>query len=332
MTPEIPTCPHCGAPLATSRFAATVVCAFCEAVVRIDPSSVSAGKYRRAWAEWNNPKSGEGERRFSMGDSHWTEQCLLARGEISDVYLAKRARWPSELVVLKVLRDHDDAPLFEREWDALGRLHASPIAPGMKFGLRVPMPVVRGPLENESGRLACAYRWAGGFMHTFEMVREAYPDGIPPVASIWILRRILEILFVLRSANLVHGAILPNHLIIQDNEHGVRLVGFSCADSPNAPLRAVSTRFEDFYPSAMLRQERLTKFADIVMTARCVRRLLLGRDGSMDRVPRPLQAFLERMNAAGDDTEVDPMALHKEAGELATTLFGPPSFHPITMT
>jgi hypothetical protein len=313
MTPQILTCPHCGAPLAITRFASIVICSYCEATVRVDPSAVSASRYRQAWAEWNTPEASGDALRFTVADTHWVAHRLLARGEIADVYVASRARWPSELAVLKVVRDDADAPLLEQEWRVLGQLHAKNV------GVRVPAPVAIGDSK-------CVYRWAGGFVHTFEAVRAAYPDGVPPVASIWVWRRILEVLTVMRKEGLVHGAILPNHLLVQTGEHGVRLVGFSCADRAGAALRTISTDFETFYPASVLDSQKLTAAMDIVMSARCVTYLLGRRE-----LPPALADLLHRV---GNDehSNLDPWKLHHEVGELGRQLFGPPAFHPIAMT
>src|SRR5205823_3016456 len=72
MPTSILTCPHCGASLAASRFAATTVCRYCNATVRIDASFVSARAYREAWHEWNDAHGGQAGERFSIGDAHWT--------------------------------------------------------------------------------------------------------------------------------------------------------------------------------------------------------------------------------------------------------------------
>jgi hypothetical protein len=325
MTPTILTCPHCGAGLPVTRFASIVVCKYCESTVRVDPSAVSARKYREAWAEWNSAPANVDARLFSIADTHWTAQRLLARGEISDVYLAKRARRPSELVVFKVLRDCGDAPLLQAEWRALDALRAHTEAKRIDLGSRVPRPVVSGSLTDADGSLACAYRWASGFVHTFESVREVHKNGIAPVASIWVWRRILEILAVLHEAKLVHGAVLPNHLLVENGEHGVRLVGFSCADAPNVPLRIVSTQFENFYPADALDSRKLTAAADIAMSARCISHLLGGGD-----VPGELAELLHRVGEKRSD--LNAWALHKQLGELGRSLFGPPAFHPILMT
>lgn len=329
MSPKVESCPHCGAPLALpSRFAVSVTCAFCDATVRIDPSSVSASKYREAWTDWMNTLP-SAPHRFSMDGTQWAAQWLLAHGEISDVYVAKRVRWPSELVLLKTLRDHDDAPLLENEWRVLNHLRTGVHA---DLHLRVPTPVVMGVLiDPPDGGIACAYRWASGFTHTFERIRQAHPGGIPTVASIWIWRRILEVLAVLRRAGLVHGAILPNHLLAQNGEHGVRVVGFSCAGAPNDPLRLISEQFKGFYPADVLRSGKLSAGMDITMSARCVAYLLGGHDADVpDHLPQKLSDLL-RQYAAGTVSDVDPWKLREQAGEIGKALFGPPAFHPIAM-
>jgi hypothetical protein len=332
MITTIATCPHCGAPLATTRFATTLVCSFCDATVRVDPSSVSARKYHQAWTEWNDAGDGKDAGRFSIAGTHWAAERLLAKGEISDVYLARRARWPSELVVLKVVRDAEDSPLLEQEWRALERLRSVAAEENVDLGFRVPAPVVKGVPENSApGGLACTYRWAGGFVHTFEAIRDVYPQGVDPAAAIWVWRRILEVIGVMRKAGLVHGAILPNHLLVENGEHGVRLVGFSNADSPDAPLRVVSSDFADFYPASLLDSQKLTAAADVVMGARCVSYLLGARPGITDRVPEPLAELLERVGTDVGPADLDPWKLHKEVGELGKALFGPPAYHAIPM-
>jgi hypothetical protein len=318
----VPTCPRCGAALVAARFASTAVCSYCGATARIDPTAVSAQRFHDAWRTWNEPAPGNDDHRVSIGDTHWTIDRLLAHGEISDVFVARRARWPTELVILKTLRDGKDAPLLEQEWRALETLHHSPAAEGMHFAVRAPFPIVRDQATS-------VYRWAPGFVHTFEAVRSAYPDGIPAVSSIWVWRRILEILSVMRRAGLAHGAVLPNHVLVEEGEHGVRLVGFSCAGAPGSPLSTVSARWEGFYPN-----KKLSIRADITMSARCIAYLLggSGRDGEVpDHVPAPLAELLRRSGGEDGDKDDDPWTLRGRVGEVAQSLFGPPAFHPITM-
>jgi hypothetical protein len=111
-------------------------------------------------------------------------------------------------------------------------------APGApSFTARLPQPILHGEVTGGSlpGAKVILLRWADGFVHTFEDVRRAYPRGIEPRPSIWIWRRILELLAFVHASGFVHGAVLPPHLLIEQGEHGVRLVGFRAADYAGLP-------------------------------------------------------------------------------------------------
>jgi hypothetical protein len=331
MVERVRTCPKCAGPLPEIRFARTLACPYCGAVVEIDPAHVSASTYREALAVWNAPSHDAPV--ATIGESHWGLGPLLAHGEISDVYAARRARWPTERVVLKVLRDEADRPLFDNEWDVLERLQESQATGAPTFLPRLPQPVVRGELSAAfPGRRAMVFRWASGFTHTLEAIARAFPGGIEARASIWIWRRILEVLSFLHASGTVHGAVLPSHLLVQDHEHGVRLVGLSCADRPGSALRAASTRFEAFYPPDLLRGGRLEPEGDIEMSGRCVAALNGGdpSDGRMpSKVPAPL-AELVREVASGRSQE-GAWGLRERLGQIANEVYGPPVFCPVVM-
>lgn len=336
MVERVLKCPHCNAPLTPpSRFARSAVCAFCGATVQLDPTAVSSARFREAFQAWNQPSTHGYTVWWSLGNAHWAPGPLIARGELSDVYVAERARWPTERVLLKVLRNPDDAPLFEHEWDVLEQLQCSTANGAATFTTRLPQPVARGLLHGgpHAGAHAMALRWPGGFLHTFEAVRRAYPTGIDPRVSIWMWRRILETLSFLHRSGVVHGAVLPQHLLVQHREHGVRLVGFSCADRAGARLRAVCTSAQDYYPDSLLSAETLTPAADLMMSARCIAAVLGGepsRGTVPDAVPGALAALVRRV-ATGEESGGDAWTLRERVGEVSARVFGRPGFHPLAM-
>jgi hypothetical protein len=317
MSERIWKCPNCGAALSPSRFAREATCSYCKTVVQIDETSVSAQLFRDAYSRWNAPREGDGRAWFAVGGEHWTTLALLARGEIADVYLAERARWPPERALLKVLREAADLPMLDLEWNALHALR--------ELGPRVPDPIARGSVEGgpHSGAQAELLRWVPGFEHTLEEARAAFPAGIDAHAAVWIWRRLLEALGFLHEKGIVHGAVLPQHLLVEQGEHGLRLVGFGCADRPGAPLAAVVSRYEAFYPRDLLERQELQPAHDLSMSARCIA-FALG-----SAAPDRLRALLEAV-AAGKHA-ADARALHGQLGTLARELFGPPSFHPLVL-
>jgi hypothetical protein len=345
-------CPQCNAPLPpVGRFARSVVCPFCSTTVLLDEQAISVARFRAAFKDWNSPASHGFSSWISIGaragESHWALGEIVGRGEISDVYAAQRARWPTERALVKVLRNpgsRRDAASFDHEREVLAALQGSRTAGYETFVLRLPQPIAHGEVsagtsETSGGALASSralvLRWAEGYVHTFEDAARAYPGGIEPRASIWIWRRILETLSFLHGAGYVHGAVLPPHLLVETGEHGVRLVGFRAADHPGAPLAEVSPRFERFYPRELLKSRQLSPAADLAMSARAVA-ALLGGDPASGEVPRavpaPLAAEIAR---AADFNRADELggawALRERLGAIAHEVFGPPAFCPLVL-
>lgn len=329
-------CPQCNGPLAPGRFASSVDCPYCGARVKLDEASVSASAFRTAFRAWNSPASHGYSSFLSIGDDHWATLGLIAHGEISDVYRAERARWPTERVLVKVLRDRRNAARFDHEWDVASELQGSEAQGAAVLASRLPQPVARGEVREGSfaGAKALIFRWASGFLHTFEDVRRQYPSGIEPRASLWVWRRVLETLAFLHSAGVVHGALVPQHLLVQENEHGVRLVGLSRAGHVDEPGAEVPPACEPFY-EGIPAGGRLVPSLDVKLSARCIASLLGGdpKTGAVPaRVPVRLADTVRSVASAdhGNGT-LAAWELREQLGALAREAFGVPTFCPIAM-
>jgi hypothetical protein len=249
-----------------------------------DPSAVPSALFREAYEDWNSPRGDV----VTIGDSHWTILEPLGRGDLSDLFLAERARWPTERVALKILRDPSHAARLRREAEILRRLQASDASGADTFTRLVPEPVA-------AGDRAMAVRWAGGFRHNLAQVRKLYPRGVEPRVSVWMWRRILELLTFLHRSGVVHGAVAPEHVLIENGEHGVRLVGYGAARQAPPPGD------------------------DISMSARTIRYAL-------GDAPGPMEELLREGDSARDAWE-----LRERVGERARSLFGPPAFCPLSI-
>lgn len=338
MAERVIRCPQCHGPLAPSRFARSVVCSYCGATVQLDPSNVPVARFREAHARWNDPEV-HGYAVASVvqiGHARWAVGAQIGAGEISDVYLAERARWPTELAILKVLRSASDADLFEREWTTLQSLRTSTAPGAASLSLRVPQPIQMGTVSSGTfeGKRVMLLRRAHGHRYTLEDVRLAHPDGVEARAVVWLWRRLLEVLSFVHQSGFVHAAVLPRHILIEDGEHGARLVGFSCADRPSRKLAAKVTDFSAFYPAG-IEQDGISVRADLSMTARCMFYALgggPGGDGLRARVPDRLRALIAEIAAAdGRGVGPDAWTLRERVGRLSSELFGPPTFNPIRM-
>lgn len=320
-------CPACGAPLVPpSRFARTMVCAFCAAVVTLDPSVVKVARFREARADWDGlslPRSS------IVGGKAWSLGALLGRGDVSDVFDGERlhgatggARPAGERAVVKVLRSESDLPVFDREWATLSAIvnSAAPGAPA--FSRRVPEPVTRGVIEAGplAGRHVLIVRATPTFRFTLQQIRR---DGAPDMAraSLWVWRRVLEILTFLHRAGLVHGAILPPHVLVQDDDHGARLVGFGNAGGPGSPRLTTSLDFATCYPSG-----EPSAASDVIMSARTLLWLLGDAQGPPAGLPAP---YARTLADASRGAFSDAWALREHLGTIARQAFGAPAFCPL---
>ena len=89
------TCPQCGGPLSPHRFARSIVCPFCGATVRLDETAISAARFHETFRIWNSPETYGFAECISIGSRHWALDRRIAHGDSADVYLGRRARWPS---------------------------------------------------------------------------------------------------------------------------------------------------------------------------------------------------------------------------------------------
>ena len=332
------TCPQCNGSLSPGKFSRSIVCPHCGTTIQMDEEAVSASAYREAYRAWNSPAAFPAAAWTRIGGGYWALDGFLARGEIADVYAARRARRPTERAVIKFLRNERDADFLGREWDAVRLLQESE-APGAEtFSALIPQPIAHGEVGEGShaGGRASVFRRPVGFRYTLADVQRAYPKGIEPRPTIWIWRRILEILSFVHASGLIHGAILPPQLMIQENDHGIRLVGFSCAARIGKKLPAADTRYEAFYPASALGGSASAPGLDLTMSARCIAAASGGDVASASlpkSVPEPLAALVRRVGwpDSKNPPREDALAIREELGRISHEVYGAPKFCPIVM-
>jgi hypothetical protein len=306
MPERILTCPYCTAPLTPpSPFAKSVVCRHCNTTVLIDLTSVSAAAYRAAFEHWNAPKTHGYGSWCTVGNVKWAMGGKLASGSMSDVYVAERARWPTERAVLKVCRNPEDTGAFDRERQTLMALTEDPRA----FEVGVPLPIAYGEIAEapHRGHQAMVLRWAPGFVHTLQDAQKAFPRGIDPVIVPWIWRRVLEVLTFIHRAGWTHGAVRPEHVLVHGSEHGARLVGWSAA------------------------RQGGDRALDIMASAKTMALVLGGSDDAPAASTPPLLADLVHAVASGKN-KPDSWALREHVGEIARSAFGHASYHPLRLS
>lgn len=177
---------------------------------------------------------------------------------------------------IKLARQQNDNDLLALEASALERLWSGDPKRAMffpklieSFGVRTPMQRVR----------ANALEWLEGFVN-LEQVRIAYPNGVDPLDMAWMWRRVLWALDYAHSKQLVHGALLPQNILIHPAHHGLVLADWCYSSTLRAtayqPLTAIVARQRDWYPREVLAKQSVLPSLDIVMAARSMVYLMNG--------------------------------------------------------
>ncbi len=204
------TCMNCGAPL--HKDDGLLNCQYCDSVFK---PMIDLGYQIPGPRPELVPK---GLFEVSVGDARYRILGRLARGEHSQVLLARRASATTEQVVIKVA---DDMSLLEAEWNNLrhleGRCHY--------LDRLLPFPIGLGMAR---GRAAMVYRWRSGFVHNLTQVRGMFRK-FDPAHAVWIWNRILDQLTSLRQLGYHHGSLSPEHLLVHPRDHGIAFCGWRTA-------------------------------------------------------------------------------------------------------
>lgn len=324
-------CPSCGAPLPPPSASRAQRCGYCAALLAPGP-----GGWKPVAQEAREEPLLDPERtRMWIGGHRYAVLGRIARGEGCDVFLGRRDGRLTERVLLKVLRAGGDLDLLEREQAVLASLAKSRASGSSHFTRLVPQRIAHGVarlgLHGEAGeRRVSVMRWRSGFVHTMRDVLEVHRGGIEPAASVWMWKRVLEQLGWVHRSGWVHGAVLPEHLVVHARDHGVVLVGWSRAVPPGEPLVALTAGAEADYPRDAWAGAPVSARTDLAMSARVMLRALGGEpERAPSSVPAPLAALLEE--TARSPASDDAWALVDRLDATAREVFGPPRFVPFAM-
>jgi hypothetical protein len=244
---------------------------------------------------------------------------LVAQGDLANLYQVREG-------LLKLPRDPADNDLIDREVAALTLLRARG---DPRFLAYLPR-LVRGERQRDPAtgvtRSASILARLDGFVSLAD-VRRAYPGGVDPRDAAWMWRRLLVALGLAHRAGVIHGAVLPPHVMIHPAEHGLVLVDWCySAWPPGNRIPAIVERYRDWYPPEVLARKSPWPGTDVYLAARCMTDLMGGA------VPPPLAAFAGGCALPQPARRPqDAWRLLAELDDLLGRLYGPRRFRPFAM-
>lgn len=243
---------------------------------------------------------------------------LVARGDLANLYQTSRG-------LLKVARDPADNDLMDREVLALGRIsRLGETKLRAYFPRLVQTQRVRDP-RTGAERRGNLLGTLDGFV-SLAQVRAAFGGTLDPRDAAWMWRRLLVAIGAAHRAGVIHGAVLPEHVLIHPAEHGLVLVDWCYSGPPGEPLRAVVARYRDRYPPEILARQPAGPDTDIWLATSCMTDLADGR------WPASLAAFARGCALASPRRRPqDAWRLLAELDDLLGRLYGPRRFRPFVI-
>jgi len=241
---------------------------------------------------------------------------LVAAGDLANLHVVEGAG-----ALLKLPREPADNDLMAAEAEALRKLGGDP-----KFGAYIPRLIDSFSHEDERGarRTANVIARQRGFVSLAD-VAGAYPGGVDPRDAAWMWRRLLTALGWAHRAGVVHGAILPEHVLIHPAQHGLVLVDWCYSVRPGERVAALVARHRDAYPSEVVDRRPAGPATDVFMATGLMRRLIKDPPPAMIRFADGCSYDAPRMRPQ------DAWKLLAELDELLEALYGPRRFREFAM-
>jgi serine/threonine protein kinase len=157
--------------------------------------------------------------------------------------------------------------------------------------------------------------------------------GVHPVLNarhiVWIFNRMLTILGFVHRQGIVHGAIVPDHVLINPDNHGLKLVGWGHSVPIGGVITSASARYLASLPEEVKQKKPASPATDIYMAVQCAG--ALAQD-NLQSLPVPLRNFFGGCAQKSPGMRPDDAwKLYDEFKEVQEALYGPPKFIPFSM-
>ena len=254
---------------------------------------------------------------YSLGD-------VIGTGSLATLYAGKAG--DGSQVAVKMFRKPAHAPYADAEKDVLTEL-AETVKKWTFLDGYYPR-LVDSFRHKETGgsvqrRVNVLDAFTAGW-YTLAQVKASYPQGLDGRDWAWMHRRLVIAVGGIGAAGWVHGAILPENVLINPALHGLVIVGFSCAVRSGSAPRAVVASQRDLYAPEALAKEPLTPATDMFMAHSLMRFMLHPSQ-------RRQLAFADGCSQTTPGYRPDAASVAIEYDELVRELYGPRKFRPFAM-
>lgn len=198
----------------------------------------------------------DGDKPKELQIGRWTIGKSLIAGDVSNLYLTKQDS------VFKIVRNKSDNDLMDRESKALKK-----IFPGhTQFGQYVPELL---DSFAASGRRVNVIPYYSQFVSLEDISKKL--GGVWFRHTVWMMNRLLSCLGMVQRLGLVHGAVVPSHILYNPATHDMKLVDWCYSTEIHKNVPAAVARYKSLYAPEILAKKSAGASTDIYMAAATLR-------------------------------------------------------------
>lgn len=241
------------------------------------------------------------------------------KGDIADFYVTRDGT-----KLLKVGRSAKSKDLFNNEYKVLKTLNTD---------------------ETRDSKMATYYHFIDGAFtiseggidrscHVFNhdpalfslvQVHEKYPN-LDPRHWAWMFKRLLVSLAWTHKQGYVHGAVLPEHILVNRDTHGAKLIGWSHAVKIGEVITSIPGGKKAQYPQRVLDKQPATPEIDLYMAGELGKWMLgnhldMGNDSMI-----PIRSYLRTFSLPKSKLPGGAWDFHVILDELLQRMYGKPKF------
>lgn len=257
----------------------------------------------------------------------WVVDKPITGGDLADLYNVTTAS--GEHAILKIVRNAADNDLLNREIVSLKKLHDD--KRNDNFKRYIPKIIQQFKASERQAIVinnAQSDLLKGGVEQLVPLSKIVSLLGKVPFRHVvWMSNRLLNVLGFSHHNGIIHGAILPPHLMYGPIAHTMMLVDwcYSVTSDNITHIPALVKDYRAWYPREVIRKEKPGPGTDIYMWAMMVTQV-------SDNIPKRFKPLLDW--CLSDSMKTRPeyaWHVHDRWGKLAYEEFGKPRYHELNL-
>lgn len=249
----------------------------------------------------------------------WIVGDPIAKGDLANIYIACMANG-GEPAAVKIVRDADDNDLLEQEAFALKFLHSA--KDGRDLLRYIPRLM---------GTMVASDR----AVNVLSLCEKQFPlhDLVALVPkldfrhAVWMVNRTLNALGFAHANGIIHGAVLPPHLMFGPKNHSLSLIDwcYSVTAESSDHIPAYLHDWETLYPVEIKKKKQPSPATDIYMLMASMKRVF-------QEIPKEFNGLFDWCLAESQTARPqDAWRLLDRWLEAAQQKYGPPKFLELTV-